>query len=167
MKTRWRRQSRWKVESPADCVARRVAFFSIPSSWGFTFRAFFRDNYLVRDGACALALSETGACAATQGPRSESCAGACPDAGSQRRSVTCSDRTRWQSDSAFHSRPIIPPESAASNARMVARGTAAAPTRRCESKWLLGKVKRQRWWRWTVLRPPLSASSLSAQHRHC
>ena len=34
MKRRWRRRSRWKVDSPADCVARRVAFFSVSSSWG-------------------------------------------------------------------------------------------------------------------------------------
>ena len=34
MKTIWWRRSRWKVESPADCVARRVAFFSVPSSSG-------------------------------------------------------------------------------------------------------------------------------------
>ena len=40
------------------------------------------------------------------------------------------------------------------NRRMVARGTAAAPTHRCESKWLLGTMKRQRWWRWRVLWPP-------------
>ena len=33
-KTRWWRRTRWKVESPADCVARRVAFFPVPSSWG-------------------------------------------------------------------------------------------------------------------------------------
>ena len=29
-----RHRSRWKVDSPADCVARRVAFFSVPSSSG-------------------------------------------------------------------------------------------------------------------------------------
>ena len=47
---------------------------------GFSPRAFFRSNGLARASARALALSETGACAATQGPHSEICAGARPDA---------------------------------------------------------------------------------------
>ena len=56
---------------------------------GFNSRAFFRANGLARAGACALALSETGACAATQGLRSAICAGTFPDLRVNRCSAAC------------------------------------------------------------------------------